>query len=78
MSEKLSERLDIAATIHEDMAGKDCVIAATIREAARIVRAVEEAPECVVESVKDFDDAERPILNVLIKLGKRVKLVEVK
>ena len=78
MSEKLSERLiDTLQTVYALGVSRGSPAANSIREAIAIVRAVETAPECVVESAKEFDDAERPVLNVLIKLGKRVKLVEV-
>ncbi len=47
---KLSERLDIAAKIHEDMSGKTA-LSTTIREAAELVRSVEgAAPHLQVEA----------------------------
>ena len=41
--DKLSVRLEVAAKIHEDIAGQSA-LTATIREAAQLARRVEEAP----------------------------------
>lgn len=73
MSEKLSERLE-KFEFSDELGDGDFSI---LREAAAIVRAVELAPACVVECVRDFDQSESAVLNVLVKNGKRVKLVEV-
>lgn len=75
MSEKLSDRLKANSLAYELLGEHD--LPALLREAARIVRAVETAPECVVETVSGFDESERPVLDVYVKNGKRVRLVEV-
>lgn len=74
MSEKLSERLE-RFEFSDELGNGDFSV---ILEAAAIVRAVELAPACIVECVCDFDESEQAVLNVLVKNGKRVKLVEVK
>jgi len=50
--DKLSVRLEVAAKIHEDIAGQSA-LTATIREAAKLARRVEEAP--VAEVTAGYD-----------------------
>jgi hypothetical protein len=75
MTEKLSDFLEDMALMHEFTSG-DVEYSRNYREAARIVRAVEEADENV------FFERSRNGCAVLVALpswyGKRVKLVEVK
>ena len=52
---KLSERLDLAAKILEDIGGQSAM-AATVREAAALARRVEDAAVVEVISLMDYND----------------------
>jgi len=83
MADKLSDRLEIAASIHEQIGGQSA-LSATIREAAELARSVEDA--AVVEINSDADDVRLiaeggPLdrmatsLRVIGMHGQRVRLV---
>jgi len=78
--DKLSVRLEVAAKIHEDIAGQSA-LTATIREAAALARRVEEAQACEVVSVRPTSHLPVYELTALDgrgrpgKCGQRVRLV---
>lgn len=87
MNEKLSERLINAADDGDNLGvNEHTVDTALLREAAAIVRAFEDAPDGIIDSVGDDDDgiprfrvvSTREAISAIAMnpLGKRVKLVE--
>ena len=74
---KLSERLDLAAKILEDIGGQSAM-AATVREAAALARRVEDAPVATMDK-REFLSLCAPTWEYFPALyalhGKRVRLV---